>query len=59
MSLDIRSVNDPEKFRTKISEHLNSILNNQNNAENLEKGIYNYTLTRCEEKNLIKKWSNV
>ena len=59
MSLDIQSINNPEKFRNKIIDTLNLLLNNQNNAENLEKGIYNYTLTRCEEKNLIKKWSNV
>ena len=59
MSLDIRNVNNPEKFRNNIVKCLNNKLNHKNNAENLEKGIYNYTLTRCDEKNLIKKWSNM
>jgi|UniRef100_A0A6C0DXX6 hypothetical protein len=58
MSKFYRKINDPECFRAKVVSKLNSIINNDNISENLEKGIYNYTLGVCEEKNLLKKWAN-
>ena len=58
MSKFYRKINDPEYFRAKIVSKLNSIINDDNISENLEKGIYNYTLEVCEEKNLLKKWAN-
>jgi transcription elongation factor S-II len=58
MSKCIRSVENPDNFRKIITDRLNTIINCEKISNNLEKGIYNYTLTKCEEKNLIKKWSN-
>lgn len=58
MSLNSRIIEDPTLFRNKIISNFNSKINNNNISENLEKGIYNFTLESCEEKNLIKKWSN-
>ena len=58
MSKYKRNISDPEIFRSKIADKLNEIINNSKISENLEKGIYNYSLSVCEEKNLIKKWSN-
>tara|TARA_Y100000591_G_C21737437_1_gene647409 strand:+ start:421 stop:924 length:504 start_codon:yes stop_codon:yes gene_type:complete len=51
-------VNDPEDFRQNIVNKLDNIIKDKNISENLEKGIYNYTIKECEEKKLIKKWSN-
>jgi transcription elongation factor S-II len=58
MSKFNRKINEPDCFRENVVTKLNSIVNNKSICENLEKGIYNYTLKVCEEKNLLKKWSN-
>ena len=58
MSKHIRKINDTDNFRINIMKELNTIINDEKISSNLEKGIYNYTLSLCEEKNLIKKWSN-
>ncbi len=58
MNLNERKINNPSEFRNNIVKYLNEIISNVKISENLEKGIYNYTLKTCEEKNLIKKWSN-
>jgi transcription elongation factor S-II len=58
MSKFYRKINDPESFRANVVVKLNAIINNDKISENLEKGIYNYSLIVCEEKNLLKKWSN-
>ena len=58
MSKFNRKINDPDGFRENVVNKLNTILNNKKICENLEKGIYNYTLKVCEEKNLLKKWTN-
>lgn len=58
MSKFNRKITDPDAFRENVVNKLNTILNNKKICENLEKGIYNYTLKVCEEKNLLKKWTN-
>ena len=58
MSKFRRTIDDPELFRTKIVEKLDNIINKKTISENLEKGIFNYSLETCEKRNLIKKWSN-
>ena len=58
MSKFNRKINDPDAFRENVVNKLNTIVNNKKICENLEKGIYNYTLKVCEEKNLLKKWTN-
>ncbi len=58
MSKFRRTTDNPEKFRENVVSKLNSIINDKKISENLEKGIYNYTLSIAEYKNLIKKWNN-
>lgn len=58
MSIYKRKIDDPDKFRKTILDYLNIKIENIKISENLEKGIFNYTLEECERKNLIKKWSN-
>jgi len=58
MSIYRRKIDDPDKFRKTILDYLNNKIQNIKISENLEKGIFNYTLEQCERKNLIKKWSN-
>jgi len=58
MSSFLRQIEDSSLFRNKIIDFFDKKIQNKNISENLEKGIYNYTLAQCDNKNLIKKWSN-
>ena len=58
MSFYNRSITDPELFRNMIKSTLNKIIDNYSISDNLEKGIYNYTLQQCDNKHIIKKWNN-
>ena len=58
MTTDIRVINEPEIFRNNVKLKLNNLINNTKICENLEKGIYNFTLNTCDSNNLIKKWNN-
>jgi transcription elongation factor S-II len=51
-------VNDPTDFRSKISKHLIEILETESLGNNLEKGIYNYSLKHATKINVVKKWDN-
>lgn len=58
MSINIRRISNDETFRNNISIKLGNILNNQTAGSNLEKGIFNCTLEKSDNKNIIKKWDN-
>ena len=58
MSKYRRIIENPEEFRTNVVSKLDNIIKNNKISTNLEKGIFNYSLKQCEEKKLIKKWSN-
>ena len=58
MSKYRRIIENPDEFRNNVVLKLDSIIKNNKISTNLEKGIFNYSLKQCEEKKLIKKWSN-
>ena len=58
MSYYTRKILEPNTFRNNIKDKLNYIINDKNISENLEKGIYNFSIEFSKEKNIIKKWSN-
>ena len=58
MSYYNRTIKEPTIFRSNIVTHLDLIIKNEQISENLEKGIYNYSLETAEKKNIIKKWNN-
>ena len=58
MSFYTRLINDGEKFRETITNNFIKIINNKKISENLEKGIYNYTIEISNKKNIVKKWNN-
>lgn len=51
-------IKDANNFREKIRDKLNDKIKNRNIVENLEKGIYNYSLEVAEQKKIVKKWDN-
>ena len=51
-------ISDSNKFRSNVKILFGEILENEKSGDNLEKGIYNYTLQIADDKNIIKKWDN-
>ena len=48
-------VNEPKIFRANLIENLNKILKNDKLSTNVEKGIFNYTIKTCKERNIVRK----
>ena len=55
----MRVIHNPEDFRSNIRNKLCDILNSKKNGENLEIGIYNYSVKMADERDIAKKWANV
>jgi DNA-directed RNA polymerase subunit M/transcription elongation factor TFIIS len=54
----LRKIDNPENFRVNIRNKLSSILEDEKNSINLEKGIFNYALKEADLRKTIKKWDN-
>ena len=54
----MRTISDPEKFRSTIVDSLTKIINCDKKARNIEKSIYNKCLSEAVEKTIIKRWDN-
>jgi transcription elongation factor S-II len=51
-------IDNPKEFREKMRKSLFTILNNQKKTNNLEIGIYNYSIQKSSKQHIIKEWSN-
>ena len=51
-------IENADVFRANIRSKLNVILQNEKNTDNLEKGIFNYTLKEAANRKVVKKWDN-
>ena len=47
-----------EDIRIFCREKLDSIVNNKKMSKNIEIGCYNYCISKCTEKNILRKWDN-
>ena len=56
--MSLKKIENPELFRENIRKKLEVTLANENNALNLEKGIFNYALKEADQRKVIKKWDN-
>lgn len=54
----IQSVENPQSFRENIRNKLNVLLDNPDNSNNLEIGIYNWAINEATIKKVIKSWHN-
>ena len=52
------TVNNPNNFRANIRKKINDIINIPIKSLNIERGIYNYSLTKAEYYKIPKKWNN-
>lgn len=51
-------VKNPDKFREFMGDKLFHIIGNRSIVNNLEKGIYNFSLDSATKKKIVKKWEN-
>jgi transcription elongation factor S-II len=56
--MSLKKIVNPDVFRANIRKKLVSIMKDENNALNLEKGIFNYALKEAERRKIVKKWDN-
>jgi hypothetical protein len=54
----MRKISNPDDFRKKIRVKINTILQNEKNSLNLEKGVYNAALKEATNHKIVKKWDN-
>lgn len=54
----MRIITNSEEFRKNITNKLEDIINDDIKSQNLEKGIYNYSIKEANNKKIIKKWDN-
>jgi transcription elongation factor S-II len=58
LNIEMRTIENPDKFRKNICEKLNAILQNEKRSRNMEKGVYNYALKESDNRKVVKKWDN-
>lgn len=56
--MPIRKIENPELVRSNICKKLNVFFQNEVNAVNLEKGIFNWAMKEAKNKKVVKKWDN-
>ena len=54
----MRTIVNPDQFRKNIRSKLLPILGSEKKANNLETGIYNYSLKEASSRKVVKKWNN-
>lgn len=54
----MRTVTNPEQFRKNIKGKLNIIIENDKISNNLEIGVYNYSVKEATSRKVVKKWDN-
>jgi transcription elongation factor S-II len=56
--MSLRKIDNPDLFRSNIKQKLNDILKDEKNSNNMEKGIFNYSLKEADRHKIVKKWDN-
>ena len=51
-------IENGKEFRLKITNHIEKFIKKKSIAINLEKGIYNYTIKKAKQRNVVRKWEN-
>jgi len=54
----MRVPKEPEVFRQNFVKKLNDKLGDELMSRNMEKGIFNYAISECKSKKIIRKWEN-
>lgn len=55
----MRTIENPEKFRSNVVLKINKYIENEKKSKNLEIGIYNWVIKECTNNKIVKRWDNV
>jgi transcription elongation factor S-II len=55
----MREVTNPKEFRSNVRNKLCEFVENERVSENLEKGVFNFSIENANKMNIVKKWDNV
>ena len=55
----IRSIDNPDVFRENVRNMLKKHIANPKICLNIEKGIFNWSLEKADEINVVKRWDNI
>jgi len=56
--MSLCKIENPDLFRDNIRKKLNEKFKDERHGNNLEKGIFNYTLKEADQRKIVKKWDN-
>jgi transcription elongation factor S-II len=56
--MSIHKIENPELFRSNIKQKLNDSILDEKISNNVEKGIFNYSLKEADRHKIVKKWDN-
>lgn len=51
-------ITDPATFRKRCVEKINTVVEDPKLSENIEIGVFNYSIQHAKEKQVIRKWAN-
>ena len=51
-------IDNPETFRANVVKKFTNLVGNEKKAYNIEKSIFNYTVSECKNKKVVRKWEN-
>ena len=54
----MRVIENPEKFRENVVNNIVKIVENENLAKNIEKGVVNFARKESTTQKIEKKWKN-
>jgi len=54
----MRTIPQPDVFRKQIVSRLRERFEDEKNAGNMERGVYNYALKEATSRKVVKKWDN-
>lgn len=49
---------NPDDFRLNVRKKLFNIVENERISENIEKGVFNFSIQKAIEMNIVRKWDN-
>lgn len=56
--MNIKPVEDSAHFRKTIKNAMTKYIDNPNICHNIETSIFNYTIRKAKEENVVRKWNN-
>ena len=51
-------ISDPSAFRSNVRNKLFEMIENERISENIEKGVFNFSIQKATQVNIVRKWDN-